>query len=84
MDKSIITLTNKENLIISGVNKIVGFDDKHFKLDTSLGYLIVKGDKLEMKNLHIDNKVLEINGIISHISYEEIKTKDPFLKKLFK
>lgn len=84
MDKSVISLTNKENLVISGVNKIIGFDENHFNLDTILGNLTVKGVNLEMKNLHIENKLLEINGTITSLSYEEIKENNSFIKKLFK
>ncbi len=84
MDKNIITLTNKETLVITGVNKIIGFDEHHFTVDTLLGTLLIKGSSLEMKNLHIENKVLEINGTINSFSYEEVKQNSTFLKKLFK
>ncbi len=84
MDKSVITLTNKEFLSISGVNKIIGFDENHFHIDTILGTMLIKGSSLEMKNLHIENKVLEINGTINSISYEDVKQSSTFLKKLFK
>lgn len=84
MDKSVISLTNKESLVISGVNKIIGFDEFHFNIDTILGVLMIKGNNLEMKNLHIENKLLEINGTITSLSYEEIKVNNTFLKKLFK
>ncbi len=84
MDKSTITLTNKENLVISGVNKIIGFDENHFNIDTILGTLSIKGLNLEMKNLHIENKLLEINGTINSFSYTDIKPNSTFLKKLFK
>ncbi|MFI3251962.1 MAG: YabP/YqfC family sporulation protein [bacterium] len=84
MDKSIITLSNKEHLVISGVNKIIGFDENHFNVDTVLGTLLIKGSGLEMKNLHIENKLLEINGTITSLNYDEIKVNNTFLKKLFK
>ncbi len=84
MEKSSITLTNKEKLVISGVNKIIGFDENHFNLDTILGNLLVKGSNLEMKNLHIENKILEINGTITSFSYDSIKPNQSFMKKLFK
>lgn len=84
MDKSVLTLTNKEFLSISGVNKIIGFDENHFNIDTILGTMLIKGSNLEMKNLHIENKILEINGTINSVSYEDIKQSSTFLKKLFK
>ncbi len=84
MDKNIITLTNRESLVISGVNKVIGFDEKHFDVDTILGTIKIKGVSLEMKNLHIENKVLEITGTVNSVTYEEIKQSSSFVKKLFK
>lgn len=84
MDKNIITLTNKETLVISGVNKIIGFDEKHFDVDTTLGTLKIKGVSLEMKNLHIENKILEITGCVNSIAYEEIKQNSGLFKKILK
>lgn len=84
MDKNIITLTNRENLVIAGVNRIIGFDEKHFDVDTTLGRLLIKGINLEMKNLHVENKLLEINGTINSVSYEEAKNNTSLLKKMFK
>ena len=84
MDKSILTLTNKETLVISGVNKIIGFDENHFNVDTILGNLLIKGTNLEMKNLHVENKVLEVVGVVNSVSYEVLKSNESIFKKLFK
>ena len=39
IEKGSIVLTNKEELKVTGVNKINSLDTKHFDLDTSLGNL---------------------------------------------
>ena len=84
-EKSSISLTNKEQIKVTGVNKINSLDSKHFELDTTLGKLRVTGLNLEMIELDSLNKTILIKGEIESISYKsESKNKDPFLKKLFK
>ena len=84
-EKSSVTLTNKEELKITGVNKINSLDSKHFNLDTVLGNLKVSGQNLEMNQLDSVNKILLIKGEIDSISYKnENKNKDNVIKKLFK
>jgi sporulation protein YabP len=84
-EKSSVTLTNKEELKITGVNKINSLDSKHFNLDTSLGNLKVSGLNLEMNQLDSVNKIILIKGDIESISYKnESKNKDNMIKKLFK
>ena len=38
-----ISLTERKNLVVTGVKKIDNFDDKEFLLETSMGFLKVKG-----------------------------------------
>ena len=84
-EKSNISLINKEEIKITGVNKINSLESKHFELDTTLGKLKVTGDTLEMIELDSLNKIILIKGDIESISYKsENKNKDSFIKKLFK
>ena len=84
-EKGSIVLTNKDELKITGVNKINSLDPKHFNLDTTLGTLIVLGLNLEMNQLDSVNKTILIKGEIESISYKsENKVKENFIKKLFK
>lgn len=84
-EKSTITLINKAFLTITGVNKIISLDPKHFNIDTTIGILKVLGNELEMQELDSINKTLHIKGEIEHISYRyEKPSKETFVKKLFK
>ena len=57
MDKEIasfnhnITITERKNIVISGVKKIENFDDQEFLLETTMGYLLIKGKELEIIKL---------------------------------
>ena len=84
-EKSMITLTNKNKLVITGVNKIHGFNSSIFDIDTILGDLHISGTNLAMEKLDKDSKDLYITGDINKIAYEEIKKpKENFFKKLIK
>ena len=75
-EKGSVVLTNKDELKVSGVNKINSLDPKHFNLDTTLGTLIVTGINLEMSQLDPVNKTIIIKGEIETITYKkEITTK---------
>ena len=47
----IIKLTDRKNIIISGIKKINSFDEKEFDLDSVMGSIIIKGSNLEMIKL---------------------------------
>lgn len=84
-EKSTITLINKTFLTITGVNKIISLDPKHFNLDTTLGILKIIGTDLEMQELDSVNKKIHIKGEVDNITYkEEKKKKENIVKKLFK
>ena len=84
-EKSTITLINKTSLTITGVNKIISLDPKHFNLDTLLGTLRILGTDLEMLELDTANKTIQIKGNIDNISYKQEKVgKESFVKKIFK
>ena len=84
-EKSTITLINKTFLTVTGVNKLLSLDDKHFSIDTTLGVLKILGSELEMQELDSNNKIINIKGEIENISYKYEKvSKDNFVKKLFK
>lgn len=84
-DKSTVTLVNKTSLVITGVNKIISLDDKHFNIDTLIGIVKITGYNLEMEELDSANKKINIKGEIDQISYKTTKEKaDTLIKKIFK
>ena len=92
MDKEIasfnhsINVTERKNIIISGVKKIDNFDDQEFVIETTMGYLKINGSELEIIKLDTYQGNVSIKGKIDSFSYKEsIKTKEEsFLSKLFK
>lgn len=94
MDKEIasfnhsINITERKNIVISGVKKIDNFDDQEFLIETSMGYLNIKGSSLEIIKLDTYQGNVSIKGKVDSISYRETDKKgnkdDSFFTKLFK
>lgn len=80
-----ITLKDRSNLIVSGVEHIYSFSDKKVEVKTSAGEMVIEGENLDMSKLSIDEKVINIDGTINAIIYsKERKTQESFFKKVFK
>lgn len=94
MDKDIlaqnqnITIGNRKNINISGVKKIDNFDENEFVLETTLGYLLIKGSSLEIIKLDTYQGDVSIKGKIDSLNYTENSKKknnqESILTKLFK
>lgn len=83
-----ITISDRKNIVITGVKKIESFDDEEFLMDTSMGYVIIKGEALEVIKLDTYQGNVSIKGRINQLSYMENGTKkdkeDGIFNKLFK
>ena len=94
MDKELITsshsisITERKNINLTGVKKIDSFDDTEFLMDTIMGYIIIKGEELEIVKLDTFQGNVTIKGKINSLTYTENnnkKTKEEnILSKLFK
>ena len=82
-----ISLTERKNLVVSGVKKIDNFDSNEFLIETSLGYLSIKGSDLEIVKLDTYQGNVSIKGQISNLDYSDNGGKNKeegFISKLFK
>lgn len=83
-----ITLNERKNIMISGVKKIDSFDNEEFLLETTMGYMIIKGESLEIIKLDTYQGNVSIKGKINSLVYMESANKkekeDSFISKLFK
>lgn len=64
-----LTLTNREQVQISGVLHLATFDDEQIVLDTELGTLTVKGEDLHIKQLDLDAGRLSVEGLVTSVAY---------------
>ncbi len=80
-----ITLKERSNLIISGVEHIYSFNDKKVEVKTSAGEMVIEGENLDMSKLSIDDNIISIDGTINSIAYAKPKQQqENFFKKVFK
>lgn len=82
-----ITINERKNIVISGVKKIDSFDDEEFLLETSMGYLMLKGSNLEIIKLDTYQGNVSIKGKINNLNYVENNKKEKeesMFSKLFK
>ena len=85
--KSEIIISNRKTLNITGINKILSFDNEEFLLETCYGKLGVKGKKLDIVKLDTYEGKITITGIINGLSYLDVTKKnkeDTMISKLFK
>ena len=81
----IIKLTDRKNIIISGIKKINSFDEKEFDLDSVMGSIIIKGSNLEMIKLDTIEGNVSIKGQINSFTYSDTNDKESsILAKLLK
>ena len=66
-----VILENREKLTISGVLDVLSFDDQIVIVETELGLLTVKGEKLRINKLSLDTTEVIVEGTIFNLSYSE-------------
>ena len=66
-----ISLLERKNLVITGVKKIENFDKEQFLLETVMGFIIVKGEDLELVKLDTLQGKVSIKGQVNafHLSF---------------
>ncbi|WP_077329966.1 sporulation protein YabP [Virgibacillus siamensis] len=82
-----VKIDNRKNMEITGVKEVDSFDNEEFLLETVMGYLIVRGQNLQLKNLDVGDGVVTIKGKIYELSYVDEHSQEKakgFFSKLFK
>ena len=82
-------LIDRKDLTISGVKKVDSFDAEEFLIDSVMGYIVLKGEGLELLKLDTREGVVTIKGMINSITYvDELTNKknkeNSIISRLFK
>lgn len=82
-----VIMRGRRLLDITGVKQVESFDSEEFLLETVMGFLSIRGQNLQMKNLDVDKGIVSIKGKIFDLAYlddhHQEKAKG-FFSKLFK
>jgi len=81
--EQILTLKNRNNLIVGGTLKIISLKPDLIQLDTIQGGLQIFGENLELTKLDT-NSTAEIIGIINGFKFLQSNNKESIFRKLFK
>lgn len=82
-----VILRGRKSLDITGVKQVESFDNEEFLLETVMGYLAIRGQNLQMKNLDVDKGIVSIKGRIFDLVYldeHQGEKAKGFFSKLFK
>ena len=80
-----ITIKDRKEVLITGVNSVKSFDSNEFVLDTKLGLLEVEGKDLTVGKMDISNGEVLIKGSIESLEYSlKDAKKESLVKRLFK
>lgn len=77
-----LILDERNALTMTGVTEVVSFDDDAIVLRTSLGMLTVQGSGLKLKTLSLDGGQVAVDGRISSLHYEELRTERRLWQRL--
>jgi sporulation protein YabP len=82
-----VVMRGRKLLDITGVKQVESFDNEEFLLETSMGFLSIKGQNLQMKNLDVDKGIVSIKGKIFDLVYLDEQHGEKakgFFSKLFR
>ena len=80
----VVKIVDRKSIVISGIKRIINFDDKQFSLESNMGDIIIKGESLEMIKLDTIDGNVSIKGSIDSFTYSNIKNSESLITKLFK
>ena len=83
-----VTLHNRGNGVITGVNAVISFDPKEILLETEQGVLLIKGSDLNVNKLTLEKGEIEVDGRVDSFTYSDMKPDhkgdNGFINRLFK
>ena len=83
-----VSMNNRRNVSITGVNDVLSFDVKEVLLERELGMLMMKGADLHISRLSLEKGEVDVEGKIDSLTYSEhdsfAKKSESLLGKLFK
>ncbi len=79
-----LLIKERSSVEVDGVESVLGFDESYVAFDTVAGKIIVEGQGLKIENLSKERGEILISGKINGVFYEEKKSRDGLLARIFK
>ena len=82
-------MIERKNVTISGIKKIDSFDSEEFLIESVMGYIVLKGEGLELIKLDTMSGIVTIKGMINSLNYVDSNTnkkarENSVISRLFK
>ncbi len=71
--EQLLELKNREEMSLTGVMEVISFSETAVSLKTTVGDLLIKGEKLNIGRLNTDTGELFVKGRISMLRYSKVK-----------
>lgn len=86
MENHIISIDNRERITVTEVSDVDSFNEQSILVSLKNGGLLIKGEKLHIQKLDLEEGKVIITGAIGSVAYTEKKDKQEkgFLKKILK
>ncbi len=82
-----LKMVDRKEIFLTGIKKIISFDNEEFLMESNLGMILLKGSSLEILKLDTKEGNVRIKGHINSFNYIDENTKkesEGFFTKLFK
>ncbi len=78
-----VTLSEREQLTVTGVEEVLRFDENEVELRTGRGTLLVRGEGLHVGKLAIESGELGVDGRVAELVYADEPERVGFFGRLF-
>jgi len=82
-----VIMRGRRLLDITGVKQVESFDNEEFLLETVMGFLSIRGQNLQMKNLDVEKGIVSIKGKVFELIYVDEQSGEKakgFFSKIFR
>ena len=81
----VVNIENRRQMSVSGVVRVVAYDEYHIILKTDYGQMLIQGKNLVAGEMSSSQNTIKLTGSIELIQYKAIKDKsEGFFAKLLK
>lgn len=83
-DSSELKLVNRQNLTLTGIEKVYETNTNKLQVKIAGTNLLVIGENLSVTRLDVSSGIVEVNGIINEMKFFSNNNKGNFFKRIFK
>ncbi|MBS6628292.1 MAG: sporulation protein YabP [Clostridiales bacterium] len=80
-----LKIENRQKAELGGISDVEYFNESEISAVSNLGNVLIRGEKLHIDRLSVENETMAVSGTISAVIYSEKSgPKKGFFAKLFK